>query len=229
MPLLHFHTPAGGFAFEPRRCVIAGWTGRDVAAVQHHIEELAALGVPAPSTVPLYYRASPALLTQAADVPVLGPDSSGEAEPVLLRHGGRWCLTVGSDHTDRRVEAYSVAVSKQLCAKPLASHAWDWNEAEPHADTIRLESDVHEGGTWVPYQRGTLASIRPLASLIEGLPADVPVEDGLVLFCGTLAAIPDATGRGVRPAARMRLVLHDARLGRTIDHTYAVAPLPLVA
>jgi hypothetical protein len=33
----------------------------------------------------------------------------------------------------------------------------------------------------------------------------------------------------VRPAARMRLVLHDARLGRTIDHTYAVAPLPLVA
>ena len=42
--------------FEARRLVIAGWTGRDAAAIAHHIEELAALGVPAPSAVPLFYR-----------------------------------------------------------------------------------------------------------------------------------------------------------------------------
>ena len=41
---------------QPTRLVIAGWTGRDAAGIQHHIEELAALGVPRPSTVPLYYR-----------------------------------------------------------------------------------------------------------------------------------------------------------------------------
>ena len=36
--------------------VIAGWTGRDVAALNHHIEELKAIGVQPPSKVPLYYR-----------------------------------------------------------------------------------------------------------------------------------------------------------------------------
>ena len=35
------------------RLVVAGWTGRDEAAVRHHIDELAALGVPAPSKSPL--------------------------------------------------------------------------------------------------------------------------------------------------------------------------------
>ena len=33
--------------------VIAGWTGRDVAALEHHIEELKAIGVQPPSSVPL--------------------------------------------------------------------------------------------------------------------------------------------------------------------------------
>ena len=62
--------------------VIAGWTGRDAAAVQHHIDELARLGVPAPSCFPLYYRASAHLLTQESAIEVVGPETSGEAEPV---------------------------------------------------------------------------------------------------------------------------------------------------
>ncbi|MFL5183218.1 MAG: DUF2848 family protein, partial [Microvirga sp.] len=33
--------------------VIAGWAGRDEAALRHHIEELAAIGVPRPSAVPV--------------------------------------------------------------------------------------------------------------------------------------------------------------------------------
>jgi hypothetical protein len=34
--------------------VIAGWTDRDVAALIRHIEELKAIGVRPPSSVPLY-------------------------------------------------------------------------------------------------------------------------------------------------------------------------------
>jgi len=41
--------------------IVAGWTGRNLAAVEHHIEELKAIGVPPPSTTPLFYRASPQL------------------------------------------------------------------------------------------------------------------------------------------------------------------------
>lgn len=228
--LLHFQGDGGtGFDLLPSQLVVAGWTGRDAAAIEHHIEELAAIGVRRPSSVPLYYRMSRRLLTQDDALEMLGTATSGEAEPVLLRHGGRWWLTIGSDHTDRAVETYSVAVSKQLCAKPLAHHAWAWDDVAATADTLTLHSEIFEHGQWVPYQDGLLAHIRPLQSLVDGLPPDVPVADGLLLFCGTLGAIPRADGAGIRPAERMRIELIDTAGGRRITHEYAVLPLPLVA
>jgi hypothetical protein len=219
----------GILEFNADRLVVAGWTGRDAAAIQHHIEELVAIGVPRPSTLPLYYRVACAQLSQEPMVEVLGETSSGEVEPVLLRAEGRWWLTVGSDHTDRVVEAYAVDVSKQLCPKPLARQAWAWDELADRADALLLCSEIEEGGQWVLYQQGTLAQIRPLASLVLGLPADVPVKDGLVLFCGTVPALPDAQGRGVRPALRMRMQLVDPVGGRCIEHAYECRTLPRVA
>lgn len=209
--------------------VIAGWTGRDKVAIEHHIEELAAIGVPRPSTVPLYYRVSHAALTQADRIEALGENSSGEAEPVLVRARGQWWLTVGSDHTDRKVEAYSVAVSKQMCAKPVASSAWPWMEVADHADELVLRSEVYEGGRWVAYQQGTLAGIRPLMGLVGGYMGGQAPADGLVMFCGTLAVRPDASGRGVRATPRLRLAIEDPRRGRGLAHEYAVSTLPVVA
>src|SRR3954454_18425132 len=84
--------------------IVAGWTGRDTAALEHHIEELAAIGVPRPSSVPVFYRTSVNGLTQTDRLEVLGPDTSGEAEPVLLNISGEVWLGVGSDHTDRKAE-----------------------------------------------------------------------------------------------------------------------------
>ena len=225
--MLRFQAGTEVLEVEPRQLVIAGWTGRDRAAIDHHIEELAAIGVPRPSGVPLYYRVAASLLTQAPQIEVLGAGSSGEVEPVLVRARGCWWLTVGSDHTDRDAERAGVALSKQLCAKPIASQAWSWGAVSGRADTIVLRSEIFEDGKWVRYQDGTLASIRPLEQLIAGLPADAPVADGLVLFCGTLGALPDAGGRGVRPAARMRLQLIDG--DQPLAHEYTTTALPQVA
>lgn len=212
------------------RLVVAGWTGRDHAAIEHHIEELARIGVPRPSTVPLYYRLAASLLTQEGRIEALGAASSGEAEPVLVRHAGRWWMTVGSDHTDRAVETYSVAVSKQLCAKPVARQAWPWDEVAAGADALVLRSEIEEGGAWVTYQEGLLAKIRPLPELIAGLPADAPVADGLVMFCGTLGATPPAAGgEAIRPAPAMRVQIVDRQRGRTLSHEYRVGVLPMVA
>ena len=38
--------------------IVAGWTGRDSAAVEKHIRELEALGVKRPATTPIFYRVS---------------------------------------------------------------------------------------------------------------------------------------------------------------------------
>ena len=55
MPTLHLQVAGGGpLALDVQRLIIAGWTGRDAAAVQHHIEELQALGVKPPATVPTF-------------------------------------------------------------------------------------------------------------------------------------------------------------------------------
>src|ERR1700748_156730 len=102
--LLPRHGHSERIGVEGATLVVAGWTGRDEAALQHHIEELAAIGVPRPSSVPVFYRISTANLTQAAHLEVLGPDTSGEAEPVVVAmQDGLW-LGVGSDHTDRKAE-----------------------------------------------------------------------------------------------------------------------------
>lgn len=212
-----------------RQYVIAGWTGRDPAAITHHIHELQALGVAPPSTVPLYYRASASMLTQGEQIQVLGEHSSGEVEPVLFHAQGEWWLTVGSDHTDRKVEAYSVAVSKQMCPKPIGTVAWLWSDVADYQDELQLRSRIFENGQWVDYQRGTLASIRPLQSLRDTYLCDRIVQDGFFMTCGTLGAIPNAAGFGVRPAEQMALILHDPRRKRSIVHRYSVQALPVVS
>lgn len=211
------------------KLVIAGWTGRDAAAIQHHIHELELLGVPAPSTVPLYYRGSAILLTQAASIEVLGADSSGEAEPVLFFANNEWWLTVGSDHTDRRVETYSVAVSKQMCPKPIATAAWRWADVVGYQDDIELHSRILEDGKWVAYQKGTFASIRPLNALRDGYFSSSAPEEGSFISCGTLGAIKNAKGEGIRPATSMELEIRDPRRKRSIIHRYNTTVLPVVA
>src|ERR1700682_1765000 len=79
--------------------VIAGWTGRDAAAVEKHIAELEAIGVKRPATTPIFYRVSAARLTTDDGIEAVGEASGGEVEFVLLQHAGRLWVGTGSDHT----------------------------------------------------------------------------------------------------------------------------------
>ena len=63
------------------------------------------------------------MLTQADRIQVLGDDTSGEVEPVLVGAADRLWVTVGADHTDRKLESYGVAVSKQVCPKVIGRTA----------------------------------------------------------------------------------------------------------
>src|ERR1700749_3924739 len=85
--------------FHVAKLIVAGWTGRDEAALRHHIEELAEIGVPRPSSVPVFYRNAVNNVMQTERLEVLGPDTSGEVEPVVVvLDDGMW-VGLGSDHT----------------------------------------------------------------------------------------------------------------------------------
>ncbi|MBM3649998.1 MAG: DUF2848 domain-containing protein [Alphaproteobacteria bacterium] len=220
MPRLAFDVGSA----EIGQLVVAGWTGRDAAALERHIEELKAIGVQPPSKVPLYYRLAASLLTQADAVQVLGDDTSGEAEPVLVGSPDRLWVTIGSDHTDRKVESYDVAVAKQACPKVVGRTAWRFEDVEPHWDRLILRSFIAEGGRKVPYQEGLLARILAPRDLIAGWRGDKRLPAGVVMFCGTLPAIG-----AIRPSVRFDMELEDPVLGRTLTHHYTIEALPAVS
>ena len=204
---------------------IAGWTGRDVEALNHHIEELKAIGVQPPSKVPLYYRVTANLLTQTETVQVLGDDTSGEVEPVLVGTPDRLWVTVGADHTDRKLESYGVAHSKQVCPKVIGRTAWRFEEVEPHWDRLMLRSFIEEGGKRVLYQEGPLAKIRAPRELIAGWRnGDKRLPAGVAMFCGTLPALG-----AIRSSSRFEMEIEDSVLGRKLAHAYDVEALPLIS
>src|SRR5882672_1156028 len=153
--------------------VIAGWTGRDRTAVEYHIAELAAIGVRPPRVVPCFYRVGANLLTTTGEVEVVGEDSSGEVEFVLVAGPESLCVGVGSDHTNRKVEAYGVTVSKQMCPKPIGRELWSFDEVEGHWDRLVLRSHVTRRGKRRLYQEGAVSGMlapRELLARFAGSP-----------------------------------------------------------
>jgi hypothetical protein len=205
------------------KAVIAGWTGRDPVARDKHIAELEAIGIARPATTPIYYRCSARRITLDDRIEVSGGDSSGEVEFVLIGWQGRIFVGCGSDHTDRKVEAYSVTVSKQMCDKPIASVLWELEDVIAHWDKMVLRSWAVIDGVRVLYQEGTLDAMLPVKDLIERGFGAKGLPDGCVMFGGTFAA-----KGGIRPASRFEFELQDPVLKRKISHGYDVITMPVL-
>lgn len=205
------------------KAVIAGWTGRDPVARDKHIAELEAIGIARPASTPIYYRCSARRITLADSIEVSGADSSGEVEFVLIGWQGRIFVGCGSDHTDRKVEAYSVTVSKQMCDKPMASVLWELEDVIAHWDLLILRAWATIGGQRVLYQEGTLDHMLPVKDLIARGFGATGLPDGCAMFGGTFAA-----KGGIRPADRFEFELEDPVLNRKISHGYDVITMPVL-
>jgi hypothetical protein len=205
------------------QAVIAGWTGRDPVARDKHIAELEAIGIARPATTPIYYRVSARRITTVDSIEVSGNDSSGEVEFVLIGWQGRIFVGLGSDHTDRKVEAYSVTVSKQMCDKVMAPVLWELEEVAGHWDQMILRSYAWIDGARVLYQEGKLDSMLSVADLVQGGFGGKGLPDGCAMFGGTFAA-----KGGIRPASRFEYELEDPVLKRNIRHAYDVIALPVL-
>lgn len=194
--MLQFTDETGAaVSIEPEAFIIAGYTGRDRAMVQKHIDELAHEGIAPPPEVPMWYEMPLEILATGATIAVPSAQTSGEVEPVLIGDGDALYLGIGSDHTDRGLERDDIARSKRVCPKPLGARVLRIAAPGPALDALTLASRIDDE----PYQQGTFAQITSLATLLDGFRARNAARR-FVLFCGTVP-----------------LLTHGFRFGRRFD------------
>ena len=201
------------------RAIIAGWTSSDKEAVEKHIRELEELGVQRPDQTPCFYPVSASRLINAPSIEVIGNDSSGEVEFVLLMRQGELWIGLGSDHTDRKVESYDVVVSKQLCDKPIASTLWRFADIESHWDQLVMRSYIMQDGVRTLYQEGSVTEmINPhdLVSQYENT-AKTGFADNDIMYGGTFPAIG-----GIQYSPSFEFEIVDPLLDRKISHKYDI-------
>ncbi|HZZ45507.1 MAG TPA: DUF2848 domain-containing protein [Pseudonocardia sp.] len=196
----------------------AGYAGRSRDDVAAHVEELAALGVPAPSAIPSLYPIGPYLAQQTDEVAVQHGRTSGEAEWALVITEVGTLLTAACDHTDRALEAHGVAWSKQAGPDVLATGAWLLDDVGDRIDDLELTGWADDE----VIQRGTLAELLPPTYWLDALRARDLLEPGTVLLSGT---IPMRDGVD-QFSSRWRVELRDPALRRSLGCSYRIRPLP---
>ena len=207
-------------AFAPEVLVVIGYAGRDRAAVEHHIDELAELGVPRPASIPLFMVFPPWLLSQAPSIVVAGPASSGEAEIVVVVDGDEVFATVGSDHTDRVLEAVDIVASKGVCPKPVATSGWPAAAVSGRWEDLTLSSRI-DGG--VAYQDGSAGANLPPLELVAAIPWAGPRPRCFAAFTGTVPVIGD-----IRPSSSFAATLAGPGLP-PLELSYRVETVPPLA
>ena len=204
----------------PAALVVIGYAGRDRSAVEHHIDELAALGVPRPASIPLFMVFPPGLITQSSSIEVAGSHTSGEAEIVVVVDGDEVFVTLGSDHTDRTLESVDIVASKGVCPKPVASSGWSTAEVGDRWDDLVLRSRIDADTL---YQHGSAAmNVHPL-DLVAAIPWASRRPGCFVAFTGTVPVIGD-----IRPSTTFRAELDGPDLP-PVELSYRVEKVPELA
>jgi 2-keto-4-pentenoate hydratase/2-oxohepta-3-ene-1,7-dioic acid hydratase in catechol pathway len=187
---LRFTLPDGSERqIDVRYALNAGYAGRDTQQVQHHVDELAELGVPAPKRIPTLYPLSASLVGRPDVVQVAHGKTSGEAEWALIVGDGPddLLLTAACDHTDRALEVHGVAWSKQSAPDVLGDVAWPLAAIEDELDEFTLKAWVRHGDTEQLIQDGTLAQLLPPSYWVQELKDRL--VPGTVVLSGTIPMI----------------------------------------
>ncbi len=222
-PILELQSDSTPLAFPVGYLLNVGYAGRNLAAVQRHIDELAGVGVKRPRQIPTMYPVSASLATTAGAIQVQHGDTSGEVEYVLLVAEDEMYVTVGSDHSDRALERTSVPMAKQAYPNVVAPRVWRFRDVEARWDDLIIRSWMKREGDWLPYQEGALRELRPVDELLAlaRRVLGARAAAGLVLFSGTIAA-----RGGLIYGEGFRIQIEDPSTGNRIEHEYAVEVLP---
>ncbi|WP_339062097.1 DUF2848 domain-containing protein [Tepidibacillus marianensis] len=206
---------------EVKKIFNAGYAGRNQALVQEHIDELAKVGVPAPTTTPTLYPISNYLATTSDNLQVQHGETSGEIEYVLIWADGELYVTVGSDHTDRNLENYSVPKSKQACPNVIPPEVWKFDDVKDHWDELELECWVTKGGKRDLYQKAKLAALLSPDEWSETFDRLSVAEDGNIFYSATVNTVGNMLVFG----DQYEIELKDPVLNKSIKHAYHVEVL----
>lgn len=196
MARLAFTLAGGGTtAFDVAYALNGGYAGRDIAQAQHHIDELAELGIPGPKSIPTLYPLSGTLAAQGDHVQVPHGRTSGEAEWALLIPPGAtssddYLVTAACDHTDRALEVHGVAWSKQSAPDFLGDVAWRWGDVRDDFDSFRLRAWVTNDGAEELIQDGSPAELLTPDYWIKRLGEAGRLHPGTVVMSGTIPMKP---------------------------------------
>jgi hypothetical protein len=214
---------ATSLQFSVARMVNAGYVGRNQEEVRYHIEELKKHGVPGPATVPTLYSIVTAELLQTEQIEVIGEETSGEAEFVLLvKSAGEIYVAAGSDHTDRGLETVSIELSKNICPNIISREVWAFGDVLPHWDNIMLRSWVTREGNRTLYQEAPLGSIMTPQDLLDFVRSRVSgTLENTVVYSGTIGTV----GGRLIFGDRFEVEVADPVRGGALRCDYKVSPL----
>ena len=210
-------------AFRYHRMVNAGYVGKNQEEVRRHIDELAAKGIPGPTSIPVLYPVVSNMLSLEPAIEVYGNETSGEVEYVLcVVSEDEVYVGLGSDHTDRHLEETDIPRAKQICPNIMGRTVWPLAEVENHWDDLLIKANVLNNGKDTIYQEGRLGLLLNPAELMAFVKSKIPGSlENSIIFSGTLGTLTGEFIFGQKFSAE----LIDEKLNRRIDIFYDVKPL----
>lgn len=208
--------------FSFKRMINAGFSGRDQKTVRDHILELEKEGIPGPKTTPVFFSLTCNNLIFSDIIQVGGVKTSGEVEFVMCIKDDKTYIGIGSDHTDRALEQFSMPNAKEICPNVMSESLWDYDEIKNHWDEIEISSYTreHKNDKEILYQKANLSSILHPNDLKEIIKKQLINQDlnETIIFSGTIPILTDHTIYGEYFGCK----LFDPRLQRSITCNYEV-------
>lgn len=199
----------------PERIIAVGYGGRNQEKVKAKLAESAKNGKKVPSKTPINYPCGTHTLITDDKIQVIGNNTKGEAEFVLVLHAGSLYVGVGSDHTDSDLSSVSTNKAKQACGKPMGLTLWPYEEVKGHWDQLELKSWQEKDGVRSLYQEGTLQQILPVEDILLVVREDYPQLESAIIFGGTVSVVGEKIS-----GTWFRSELFDPVLKRTLSHEY---------
>jgi hypothetical protein len=210
-------------AFDPQNLIVMGFTPRDEKVLNELFTALRKIGGVIPDKTPMTYPLSTELLTTKKDIYVVGNDTNGEVEYLIVSFNGEIYIGVGSDHADKNIESFHIHKSKQLCAKHMCKEVWKWTEVKDHWDNLVLESRYTVNGVEELYQKNIAeVMLRPetIIQTVEDYYHQKLSDFDCVIFSGSIPTL-----NGFRFGEHFQYSLYDPIMNRKISSEYSIKKL----